>query len=282
MHQASGKRFYSLLLITYAFALVICGATRILLKLRFMDAETGFYQTDTGWVTVFNLGLLAAVVILFLATRLRQTTNDYPVARSSRLAGGFCSLSGLAMMAYVLIQRPIYPDIEQMYSDAMIAGRDLLCIGLGVLSGLSMVWLGACMMRGKLSRAVMVPALLPAIWQMFMLVSRFNGFTVLTTITDNLLAVLFMCAAALFLIGQARTLFGLSYKDGHNYVIPAGLCTSLFGLVLVVPNAVYMLVYQKVHIPAPMLGFWESLYVLALSFYGVCFAVNTIRSIEQV
>lgn len=275
-----GKRYYGFLFGVYFLGLLVCGSARILLKLRFMDPETGFYTGSNGIITVYHLGLLAAAVLLFLVSRLRRPGGDYPVRYDNRAAGLLALLTGLSVAAYVLLDQP-YPLMEQGYSQAILQARDYACVALGILAALSLVWIGAGMLFGSVSRAAMIPALFGGLWQAYMLVTRFNSYTVLTTISDNLLAVLFMVFAALFLVGQARVLFGLSRKDGRNYTIPSGLCASLTGLLLVVPNYLYM-VLRDAAMPAPLLGMWESVYVLLLSLYALVFVVGMVRSIKQV
>lgn len=275
-----GKSYYKVLLGVYFAALAVCGASRVLLKLRFMDLETGFYTHRTGIATVFNAALLIAVVFLLAANRLRRVGGEYPLQKDSRFSGLLAMLTGLAIIAYMLLDQH-YPEMEQGYSETLLLARDYVGVGLGILGGLAMIWLGIGRMTGKVSRGAMGPALLTSLWQVYMLITRFNSYTVLTTISDNLLAVLFMIFASLFLIGQARTIFGLSRKDGRNYTIPTGLCASLTGLVLVVPNYLYMAL-NGVGMPAPMLGLWESVYVLLLSLYALVFVLNMTRSIKQV
>lgn len=275
-----GKRYYQLLLGIYVLALVICGAARIMLKLRFMNPDTGFYTQNNGIVLIFNIVLLAAVVALFLMNRLRRVTSDYAVHYRSRVAGFFCLLTGVAVIAYALMGDP-YPDMEQGYSETLLIARDYIAAGLGVIAGLALIWLGIGGLLDKVSRKAIVPALFPCLWQLYMLVTRFNSYTVLTTISDNLLAVLFMVFAALFLIGQARTIFGLTRKDGCNYTLASGLCASLLGLLLVVPNYIFMLVNDLI-MPAPMLGMMESVYALLLSIYALVFVVAMVRTIKQV
>lgn len=252
----------------------------MVLKMRFMELSTGFYTRSNGIVTLFNLALLAAVLILFLSNRLRRTTNDYPVHRSNPLTGILCAAVGVTAVLHTVLDSN-YTILEQNQSESLLSIRNGVAVLLGILAGFSMIWLGIGILRDKLSQGAMIPAIFGCVWQAYMLVTRFNGFTVLTTISDNLLAVLFMVFATLFWVGHARTLYGLSRKDGRNYTIPAGLCASLFGFALVIPNYAYMLVHRT-GMPAPMLGTFESVYTLALSVYALLFVIDMIRSIKLV
>lgn len=282
MRQTLSKHYFRLNLLLYAVALVFCGTVRILLKFRYMEPETGFYIRPTPVLaTIFTVVLTAVILVLYIANRLRRISGDYPVHYNSPLSGVLCVLTGAAICLYMLLERPYDRMIEQAYSPTAVLFRDRASIVLGVVGGLALVWLGISVLRGRISRWVMIPVLFAAIWQVFMLITRFNSYTVLTSISDNLLAVLFMVFASLFLVGQARTTFGLTRKDGRNYTIPSGLCASLLGFLLVVPNVLYSLV-NRTSMPAPMLGTWESVYVIVLSVYAVTFVVGMIRSIRSV
>jgi len=114
------------------------------------------------------------------------------------------------------------------------------------------------------------------------MVFKFNSYTTLTTISDNLLAVLFMLFCALFMAGHARTLIGIGRKDGRNYTIPSGLSSSLFGILLVVPNWIWVFANGASALPAPMLGTYESVFVFFMSIYSLLFVRHiclTIRSV---
>lgn len=275
-----GKLYYESLLMVYFSALAVCGVCRTLLVLSFMDRETGFYLVNNGIVTVFNVALVAAVLFWFVASRLRRPHNDYPVAYRSVVAGGLSILTGLSILAHVFLDSP-YPDMEQGYSALLLQGRTVASMVLGSIAALSFFLFARVSFMGRASRAAVWPGLFAGLWQAFMLVTRFNSYTTLTTITDNLLAVLFMVFASLFLVGHARTLLGYARKDGRNYTIPAGLAASLIGFVLTVPNYITMLA-QNIPMPAQMLGTWEAVYTLLLSIYALVFVVGTIRTIKQV
>lgn len=275
-----GKDYYKVQMGVFWLALLVCGAARIMLKLRFMDVETGFYTRGTGIATVFNICLLLAVLVLFISSRLRKTEGEHPVAMRGGLLGVLGVLAGVSILLYTFLGEA-YPVMEQGFSDTALQVRDLLSTVLGALAGLSLIWVGAGTAANRLSDKAAIPALLACVWQLYMLMTRFNGFTVLTTISDNLLAVLFMVFAALFLVGHARVLFGLARADSRSYALPAALCAALTGFLLVIPNYLYALINGG-GIPAPMLGFWESVYVLVLSIYALLFAVVLLRSIKQV
>lgn len=280
MNRISGNRFSSLLFDVFALTLAVCGITRIVLKLNFMDPETGLYLTDTALIHLFHFGLLIGSVVLFGAVYLHRPKAKSNSTNPGPTGGVLCLLTGVSMAAYVLLESSLYPVIDQGYSQMIISIRQFIGVALGVLSGAVMVWLGVGIFRGKVSQYAVYPALLPAVWQVYLLITRFNGLTVVTTITDNLLALLFMAAASLFLVAQARTVLAIPRQDNRSFTASTGLCTALFGFLLVLPNFIWMIVNQQIDIPAPTLGPWESVYVLVSSLYGLVFAVHFFRSVE--
>lgn len=274
------KLYYKANLFVYALALLICGVSRFLLMIRFVDYETGFYTQDNGIVLIFTLGFAIAILYWVASNRLKRTVHDYPVDHQSRVTAGIGILVGLSILPYMILDDP-YPVIEQGYSESLLTMRDWGSILLGVVAAASFVLFGIAGITRQSTKKAMVPALFASLWQVFMLVTRFNSYTTLTTISDNLLSVLFMVFSSLFLMGHARTLLGFTRKDGRNYTIPFGLCTSLSGLLLVVPNYLCVLI-NKVSMPAPVLGVWESVYILLMSIYSLLFVVNMTRSIRLV
>ena len=159
----------------------------------------------------------------------------------------------------------------------------MLSVIFGWFSAIVFTFIGARALfsgRGQL-RGGALP-LVAGIWVMILLVASFNRYTTLTTISDNLLTVLFMVFASLFFVGHARTLGGFARKDGRNYAIPSGLATSLCGILLVVPNWVWAVYNGTLTMPAPLLGSFESMFVLVTSVYAFLFVRHTCLGIRPV
>lgn len=274
------KIYFKAILGLYFVALAICGACRIILKLFYMDAATGFYSGGGLYVIIFNSVLAAAPLIMFISNRLKRADGDYPVYQRGRATGFMAFATGLATAAYAIIG-PKQPPLEQGFSPALHEFGKKLNMVMGLLAAAALIYIGVTCVLGRFKAPNALIIAIPAIWQVLVVVTRFNGYTTVTTISDHLLAVLFMVFCSLFLIGSARTLSLQMRKDGRNYAIPSGLCVSLCGFLLVVPNLVYM-VYERAPMPSDMLGWAECAYVTAMSLYAAFFSVGLMRSIRRV
>lgn len=275
----SNKAYCRLVYLTWGLMLVVGGILRVALKLFFTDASTGFYQ-ENGWLSIaFSAVLAAGCVLLLLMNALRKGTGDYRISGRSAAVSLLALLAGAAILLYVWLGLPI--PLGQPNPDANPKWEQYIRIINQVLGSAAAVSFAAAGVWGLLGKSP--PALLsilPALWQIVLLLSRFNGYHSVLYIPDHLLAVLFMLFATLFYLGHARTLSGLSRKDGRNYVISSGLCASACGFLLVVPNYIYMAAYGA-GMPVALLSIPESVYVLAMSFYAMSFAVSYMRSIRD-
>lgn len=272
-----GRSYFKVTFLLYYLALALSLLCRTVLQLRYIDHATGFYTQPTLWEYLQNILLAASMILMLALNRLRRAGSDYPVWRHSGAVDAAGVLTGLAILAYTLTGLPelMHPSSETIgYRVGLVLGTSL-----GMLTAFSFLLQG---WRGKRAEAKGYLAVYGCLWQALMVVTRFNAYTTLTTITDNLFTVLFMLFAAVFLLGQARTVSGIGRRNGCNYAIPSGLCMSLCGFILVLPNYIYMLVTGSGELPALMLGFAESAYILMLSIYAPLFVHNLAESIRVV
>ncbi len=264
----------------YWGALVICGGIRMRLKLLHMDHSTGFYTGSPLGVAVFHTVLGLCIVSLFLLYLLRRTGGDYPVLRSQRRIGIPAILLAISILLHTAESLNLLPF---GYSNPVRISRlsAIICGVLGVAASIAFLASGIQGLRfGRMRGGLLV--LVPGIWMLVTLVCRFNSYTTLTTSSDHLLTVLFMLFAAVFLVGHARTLSGLARKDGRNYVIPAGLCASLCGFLVAVPNWIWMIIHRTAKAPVPLLGFWESIFLFLTGVYALWFVYHTCAGIQEV
>lgn len=264
----------------YWVTLILCGGIRIRLQLAQIDHSTGFYTGSQLPVTVFQWGLGLCMVLLFLLYLFRRTGGDYPVLRSRRGIAVPALLMGVSILCFTAETFGLFPLGGG--SPIRLGDVSTLITGLfGLLAGVSFLVSGVQGLRtGRMKGGLLVLA--PGVWMLVTLVCRFNAYDTLTTISDNLLTVLFMLFAGVFLVGEARTLSGLARKDGRNYVIPAGLCASLCGFLVSVPNWIWMAVNHTGELPAPLLGLAESILQFVTSVYALWFVYHTCASIQEV
>lgn len=278
------RAYLKFMLALYVSALLAAMALRVIFKLWYIDPATGFYlrgPVTSAPVQIFNALVAAVPIIMFISSRLKRADGDFPLLVESRGCCVLALLTGLSLLGFATIGRPAV-WLEQGYSPRTVEITGYLNLALGVLAALAFLYLGANGMFNRQKPPFGIILIFPPIWQVVALVTRFNSYTTVTAITDHLLAVLFMVFSSLFLIGQARTLCGHIRKDGRNYSIPSGLCCSLFGFLLVIPNLAYMAVNRLTAPPTAMLGNFECAYVLFLSVYALVFAVQLARSIKKV
>jgi len=276
--SGSFRSFFAL----YFAALVFCLGTRIWLKLNAMDPQTGFYTGNTALVNAFNAVLALCIASLFSLYLLRRTDRDYPVMRGDKITAFFALLTGFAIALFQLETLQI-PGFGAINPGVALGGIHLILSAvLGWFSSLAFIFIGG---RALFSQGIMrngVFSLIAGVWLMLTLIYKFNSYAALTTVSDNLLAVLFMVFVSMFLIGHARTIEGLGREDGRNYAIPTGLSASLCGILLVVPNWIWAGVNQSFIFPAPLLGSFESVLVFFLSVYALLFARHLCLSIRHV
>ncbi|MCL2580701.1 MAG: hypothetical protein FWE32_11860 [Oscillospiraceae bacterium] len=244
--------------------------------------DTGFYSGAGELVFAFNAVLALGVVSFYLFYLLRRTERDYPVVCGSKPLGLLAIFAGISIALFQLEALRV-PVLATANPGVRLDGIPLIFSAtLGLFSAAAFIAVGCFGMfsRGGVRGGVL--SLFSGVWLLLTLVFKFNDFTTLTSISDNLLTVLFMVFGALFLVGHARTLSGLSRKDGRNYTIPSGLATALFGFLLVIPNWSAAVMDGTNSLPAPLLGSFESLFVFVMSFYALLFVRRTCLNIQRV
>ena len=275
------KQYYKLLWGIFAAALALGTAMRTPLKLFFTDIETGFYFLPTHWlVPVFTVLLVVAALALPLLNALHRGDNDYPVEGGGPILPLWGILAGVALIIYVLwgLPNPLGQD-NPAANMKTVATIRMINYVLGALAGLSFILTG---LLGLLRKHVpSLPLLLPAIWQVVLLFGRFSGYHSILYIVDFQLAILFMVFSTLFYLGHARTISGTGRTDGRNYVMSSGLCMALCGLLLVVPNVIYMLVRGS-SMPVMLLSMLECIFVAVMSVYGLLFVARYTNSMKTV
>lgn len=274
-----GRAYYKVLFAMYIFAVAVCGSLRSILLLWHTDPATGLFATDGWMVTAYNLILAIFLIVMFILNRLRRSWNDYPVGLSLRPADALSILLGLSVLAFTWLELSRgNPDTAEIRSETWNQVLLYLNLGFGSLTGLSFILNGVRGFMAK-SRLGALLAIFPAIWQIIVLLGRFNSY--ILTISGNLLAVLFMLFVTMFYMGHARVVCGLGRRDGRNYLIPLGLGASLCGMVLVVPNTVFRLLNPGMILPGTP-DLYQTIYIFLSSLYALVFTVSFTRSIRTV
>jgi len=156
----------------------------------------------------------------------------------------------------------------------IIMGVKVLC---GLLGALALMLFSFKDDLGKLK----VLGIFPALWQILVLIERFTRFAAPTQISENLLSILFMVFAPIFLLGQSRTLSGFKPRDSRNYLIPSGFAASLVGFSLSIPRFISSITTGTFSLSFEW-PFVFNAYVLVFSLYAAVFLFNYMRAIRTV
>lgn len=276
MEKISFRHFF----LVYYASLVISVILQTILKFTAMDPATGFYNPGNVLPVVLGIIITASILFWFVMTLFRRTKHDYPVNYKHRLTSIFSILCGISIFYYTIsdIKEQVYNQASSLTWNKIML---LLSFCMGIAAALSMIvgGIGAKYFREGKPGAIL--GIFPCLWQLVVLLSRFNNFIAITTLSDVLMNLLFMCAASIFFLGQSRIIYGLGIRNGRTYAVPSGLSLSLLGLTLIIPNLIYRLVYGHtmfgVTIPLS-----EYIYIAALSIYSIVFLSGFSKSIKKV
>lgn len=278
-----GKNSLKIFFAVYYCALLLGVTLQTILKFVFMDASTGFYRSGTlGIPSSYILAgvFVLAILFWFLMTLFRRTRNDYPIGYSHRLTSVFSVLTGAAILGYTLLD--VTPQVQNPASTPI---WNKVMVGLvffaGIAAAVSMIvgGIGSRFLRDGKPGAVL--GIFPCLWQLMLLLSRFNHLIAVTTLSDVLLNLLFMSFAAIFLLGQSRIIYGLGVRTSRTYAIPAGLSLSLAGFTLTISNLLYAASHGG-FMSAVTIPLSETLYMLILSLYAIVFLTGYAKSIRKV
>lgn len=219
---------------TVAVGGFVLAPLRVFLKTVVMDTQTGFYNAGYEWLVLLYHAALALTAAGVIFTAFGKPDDDLAPLRGNRLLEGAACLYGLTLAAVSL---PSLLSALQMRSVAVMNAfpRGLLILehGMGLAAGAAMLVLSLCIISGARTPAIFgALSLLPVLWQALDALQRFLSFRQVNTDSDQLLETLYMTAAVLFLLAQARSLANVSPRRRGTVIY--ALLTVLFGVVLIV------------------------------------------------
>ena len=175
---------------------------RILLKTLFIDLDTGFYEGNPLWNNLFVFGVALSVCGIVL-TALLTKNGTLRTPRGNRLMeastfGLGSVLFGTGLIRLLTEQQSAASSFAfHLLPGWLVVFEQVLC----VLSGVSLVLIAFVMWSGARSNeAAGILALIPAVWQTFLLVERFVTFRQVLTVSDQLLETLYLLSACLFFL----------------------------------------------------------------------------------
>ncbi|MBC8575739.1 hypothetical protein [Yanshouia hominis] len=205
---------------------------RALLKVLFVDLETGFYLGGAPLAWAF-----AAVLILSGAGLLwfgwREQDESSAFLKGNRWLECTAALLGAVLLADsvsgLLRVLAISPDARLI--NQMPRLLQLLEHLLGIASGGVFLCLAIVLLSGAARSGIQgMLALIPVLWQTLNMVDRFFGFRQVSTASDQTLEVLFLVSATLFLLAHTRCVANIPLS--RRACVTRGFLTALFGFPL--------------------------------------------------
>ena len=205
---------------------------RALLKVLFVDLETGFYLGGAPLASAF-----AAVLILSGAGLLwfgwREQDESAAFLKGNRWLECTAALLGAVLLADsvsgLLRVLAISPDAQLI--NQMPRLLQLLEHLLGAASGGVFLCLAIVLLSGAARSGIQgMLALIPVLWQTLNMVDRFFGFRQVSTASDQTLEVLFLVSATLFLLAHTRCVANIPLS--RRACVTRGFLTALFGFPL--------------------------------------------------
>lgn len=262
---------------TATLRLFVAGLTsasflRIIMKLIYIDLETGFLIQSPWTITLLLVILatvaLAAITASYKYKSLEPTPRSYHPAVSWLLA-----LSGLLIGAHAAL-RYLYPSTAPMliniptwlsYTELTLAAASCLALLYAAFS-LSKA-------KGHCLQAAFA-TLVVVLWQSTWAVVRFSAFWQVTTVSDHLLESFFLVLAPLFWMSQAYFLSGIPKKNIGGRVITLGLMLASIAIPLALGQIAALLAYKGLSVgPSPI----NCLMLIGIGVYAAAFSIDTCK-----
>lgn len=231
-HGQTGAAFWVFL---PGSAVLIC--LRIVLKLDFIDPQTGFYRSGNLLSPAFHIVyLLCLALLLFCVYSARPRENVLPPLRR---AAPFAALLGLAIPGKEFLNgehliarlaagdRPHRVDLFLSVSTLLVA----------LAAAATLLVLAANQLRGRLeSYPQSLSLTLTVLYQCMALIIRFTSHTSPLAVSDDLLEIALLIFGVLFFMAHARVLTRLDARRGAQLMEFSGYALTTTALVLFVPE----------------------------------------------
>ena len=269
-----GKRIdlYRKSLKIFLIATPLAAVLRALLKVLFVDTDTGFYIG--GGLLVYLLpvimGLGAAGIVFFA---FAEKVDTYGRLKGNRFNEITLALLGVTVAAVSALKLPRVlslmaegePLINQL--PAWLQAAEQI---LGVLSGIVLLYIAFCLLSGaKRSGTHGIVALVPVIWHTIAMVDRFISFREVSTVSDQLIETLYLVCATLFFLANARCLADIA--KSRRACVVWGLLASHLGLVLAAGQSAAIVVLGSDISGPPIM---QNILIIALSAYALSIAAS--------
>lgn len=179
------------------------GAVRTVVELTMVEADTGFYSSQNGWVFAQNLLYIAAVALpALLLIRSPRRFSLHFWARSRILGAVLCAagitlgVSGMGSLG-----------TDSMAFSRGVAGQSLLLLiakAAGVAAAAFMIFSGIRLFASGDYRWGLWSGGVCALWMTADVIAHFMAYPTIANISDQMLEVVTLCMGALFWLSHAR------------------------------------------------------------------------------
>lgn|GEM_PF-1324620 len=264
LYRKSLKIFFS--------ATVAAAILRALLKVLYVDTDTGFYLGGGLLVWLLPAVMLFGVAgIVFFAFSEKIDTDGK--LKGNRFNEITLTLLGVAVAAVSVLRLPYVLSLMsegEPLINQLPAWLQLTEQILGIISGAVLLYIAFCLLSGaKRSGTHGIVALIPAVWHTIAMIDRFISFREVSTASDQLIETLYLVCATLFFLANARCLADIA-KSRRACVI-WGLLASHFGLVLAAGQSAAVVVLGN-EISGPPMP--QNLLIIAFSAYALSIAAS--------
>ena len=252
---------------------------RCLLKILYVDNQSGFYNSGEFVTLIFNILTIltvAGVIILTLIVKDQQPAK----IRGGKWLELFSIILGIAILFVSIgaLIKTMAIDTSLPVVNALPQWILLIEHFLGILSGMAFLYLAFFMHSGAKAGSLKgISSLTVVLWQAFMVIERFISFQQVTTVSDQLFETLFMVLFILFMLYHTKCAGDIAAN--RSACIRRALLTAVFGITVSVGQLAATGVFGSA-ITGPSIE--RSIVILASSVYAVCFALNIAANTEEV
>ncbi|GEM_PF-2403399 len=252
MNQSQQKRTKASYLI-FILAAVVLVCFRMILKLDFIDPQTGFYNTHSVLNSAFAIVYAVFCLALLLFSYSDKENYEKKLLPPLKTISPLATIFGMAIEAKALTDG--YELFNQIKSGEQFKTMDLLLNSITVLvsvvTGIVMIVLAVNMgthsLKGYPSSIVLA---ITVLYQCLMLIERFTKHTSPITISDDMLEMVMLVFGILFMMAHARVITQLNLNKGYRLLQFSGYAFALTALILLLPELFGILIGRLEFEPA--------------------------------
>ncbi|MFV0497032.1 MAG: hypothetical protein ACK5L0_02520 [Candidatus Fimivivens sp.] len=260
------KRLYKKSIKIFLGGTLIAALLRILLKVLYIDTESGFYLGGALLAYGFTAVVLATTLAIAVCMRRAGVTDtailrgNRPLELAAAILGGTVAATSVPKLMAALAIDPAKLAINRLPRwllifenvSGLVAGATFLCLAFYFYSGSK---------RSDLQGVLVLPMVL---WQTVSMVERFMSFRQVNTVSDQFIETMHLVFATLFLLANARCIADI--QKSRRICVLWGLLAAHFGLVLIIGQLAGMMVLGW-DISGPSVR--RILIIAALTFYAL-------------